>query len=139
MSPGLPGATHFQGIQGLAGLVSTLEEANGEIAISRRLYLLSRKMAAAEALAAIRSHWGIENKLYWVFDVVFDEDHSRPGKIMLRSILSSCAAWSSRISSAQTAKKASFAAKSNTPAGPMASLQTSLPKCDSPVQQADIL
>jgi hypothetical protein len=52
MSPGLLGATHFQGVQGLAGLVSTLEEANGEFAISRRLYLLSRKMAAAEALAA---------------------------------------------------------------------------------------
>ena len=52
MSPGMLGATHFQGVQGLAGLVSTLEEANGEFAISRRLYLLSRKMAATEALAA---------------------------------------------------------------------------------------
>ena len=25
---------------------------------------------------AIRSHWGIENRLYWLLDVIFKEDHS---------------------------------------------------------------
>lgn len=35
----------------------------------------------AESLAeAVRSHWGIENPLHWVFDVAFREDGSRVRK-----------------------------------------------------------
>jgi len=29
---------------------------------------------------AVRAHWAIENNLYWVLDVVFDEDNSRAHK-----------------------------------------------------------
>jgi Transposase DDE domain len=32
---------------------------------------------AAWLLAALRAHWGIENKLHWVRDVTFDEDRSQ--------------------------------------------------------------
>lgn len=32
------------------------------------------------AAKAMRSHWGIENKLHWVLDTVFDEDYSRVRK-----------------------------------------------------------
>jgi predicted transposase YbfD/YdcC len=39
---------------------------------------LSRDQAEAEQLLALnRGHWGIENKLHWVRDVVFDEDRCR--------------------------------------------------------------
>lgn len=39
---------------------------------------LSRDQAAAETLLSLnRGHWGIENKLHWVRDVVFDEDRCR--------------------------------------------------------------
>lgn len=67
----------FPGLVGLAELIATREQANGRFETSRRLYLLSHKTTAAKALAAIRAHWTIENKLRWVLDVVFDEDRSR--------------------------------------------------------------
>ena len=39
---------------------------------------LSREQADAEKLLALnRGHWGIENKLHWVRDVVFEEDRCR--------------------------------------------------------------
>ncbi len=45
-----------------------------------RYFLLSRRLAPDAALRVVRAHWGIENRLHWVLDVVFDEDRARSRK-----------------------------------------------------------
>jgi predicted transposase YbfD/YdcC len=42
-----------------------------------RYYILSRKMSARSFGAAVRGHWGIENRLHWQLDVTFGEDQCR--------------------------------------------------------------
>lgn len=45
--------------------------------LERRYYLTSLAPEAARLLAAVRTHWGIENQVHWVLDVSFGEDRSR--------------------------------------------------------------
>jgi predicted transposase YbfD/YdcC len=40
-------------------------------------YISSLKITAVEFARGIRDHWGIENRLHWVKDMVFCEDRSR--------------------------------------------------------------
>jgi predicted transposase YbfD/YdcC len=45
---------------------------------TERRYYLSILPLEVECFAkAVRSHWGVENQLHWVMEVVFNEDQSR--------------------------------------------------------------
>lgn len=45
-----------------------------------RYFIGNQEKKASYFLEAIRSHWGIENSLHWVLDVVFNEDYCRKRK-----------------------------------------------------------
>jgi predicted transposase YbfD/YdcC len=81
-----------------------------------RYYLLSKYLPAKRLLATVRSHWGIENRLHWVLDVVFDEDGNRSRKdnapenlaILRRLALNIIRCHPSRISMRQKVKRAGW-------------------------------
>ena len=51
-----------------------------EVVREKETHVLSRLLSPSELVAVTRSHWGIENQLHWVLDVVFDEDRARNRK-----------------------------------------------------------
>ena len=59
------------------GMVESQREINGVKTVERRYYLSSLPLNVELFARAVRSHWGVENKLHWVMDVCFHEDQSR--------------------------------------------------------------
>lgn len=65
---------------GCVGKITATRESNGRSVTAVRYYLASRPLAAAELNSLARGHWGIENSLHWVLDVVMNEDQARARK-----------------------------------------------------------
>jgi predicted transposase YbfD/YdcC len=63
----------WEGLRGLVCVESTRTIKN--ITSTDVRYYITSLVSVEETAKAIRSHWGIENNLHWVLDVVFREDH----------------------------------------------------------------
>jgi predicted transposase YbfD/YdcC len=71
-----PGEVAFPGLA-MIGMVESTTERGGKVERARRYYLSSAKLDAASFARAVRAHWGIENRLHWILDVVFRDDLAR--------------------------------------------------------------
>lgn len=71
-------ASRFPGVVALGRITSRRRPHGG--GAQKPHFLLSKYIPAKRLLQTVRSHWGIENRLHWVLDVVFGEDGTRSRK-----------------------------------------------------------
>jgi len=71
-----PGEPRFPALA-MIGMIEAEVEREGKSSLSRRYYLFSAPLSPEKFAAAARAHWGVENRLHWVLDVVFHDDLMR--------------------------------------------------------------
>lgn len=59
------------------GMVQAERRVNGKVERETRYYISSLSSNARRFAQAVRSHWSVENSLYWVLDLAFLEDACR--------------------------------------------------------------
>ena len=73
-----PGEPRFPGLKAIAMAEAIIEiKATGAVTTARRYFISSMALDAPFFAKAARAHWGIENRLHWVLDVVFHDDLMR--------------------------------------------------------------
>jgi predicted transposase YbfD/YdcC len=66
----------WPGLQSI-GMIEAKRRTNEGTTVKRRYFISSLASNAKQLLDAVRTYWGIENKLHWVLDLAFREDESR--------------------------------------------------------------
>jgi predicted transposase YbfD/YdcC len=73
----LPGERTFPQLAAIVCVRSEIER-EGRLQSETRYILSSAQLGAETFASAVRAHWGVENRLHWVLDVVFHDDLARP-------------------------------------------------------------
>jgi predicted transposase YbfD/YdcC len=72
----MSGAEAWEGLKSVAAVELECER-NGKTTKERRYFITSLPPDTGKIARAVRGHWGIENSLHWVLDIVFGEDRAR--------------------------------------------------------------
>jgi len=72
----IPASADWANLRSIVELTSE-RISSGKTTTQKRYYITSLPADAKSILAAVRSHWRVENSLHWVLDVTFDEDQRR--------------------------------------------------------------
>lgn len=86
------------------GAVEAVRDINGKQSVERRYFLSSLTLDVERFARAVRGHWGVENQLHWVLDVVFNEDQSRARTGYAAENLATLRRWSLNLVRADTLK-----------------------------------
>jgi len=66
----------WRSLQSIA-MVQAVRRIGEQTTTTRRYFISSLESDARLMLRAVRTHWGIENKVHWVLDITFREDDCR--------------------------------------------------------------
>jgi len=69
------GSTNWKKLSAVARIRS--QRQIGDVKTCEDRFYIASISGAKPVLQAVRSHWGIENRLHWVLDIAFDEDRHR--------------------------------------------------------------